>query len=97
MQKEALIEEQGNALLSAEAVLKAARAEIDEGRKRIEGKYLRRDSVYLILPRLIFVSTQSCGRWWRRSLRRRRPSRTRIRPCKRTTRTWREPLWLHAW
>ena len=37
-QKEALIEGQGNALLSAEAALKAARAEIDKGTKRIAGK-----------------------------------------------------------
>ena len=37
-QKEALIEGQGNALLNAEAALKAAWAEIDEGRKRIAGK-----------------------------------------------------------
>ena len=37
-QKEALIEGQGNALLSAEASLKAARAELDEGRKHITGK-----------------------------------------------------------
>jgi len=36
--KDALIEGQGNALLSTEAALKAARAEIDQGRKCIMGK-----------------------------------------------------------
>jgi len=37
-QKEAVIDGQGNAVLSAEAALKAAWAEIDQGRKRIAGK-----------------------------------------------------------
>jgi len=37
-QKDILIDGQGNALLSAEAALKAAWAEIDQGRKRVTGK-----------------------------------------------------------
>jgi hypothetical protein len=37
-QKEVLIEGQGNALLTAEATLTAARAEIEEGRKCIVSK-----------------------------------------------------------
>ena len=36
--KDALIEGQGNALLSTEAALKAPQPEIDQGRKRIMGK-----------------------------------------------------------
>ena len=39
-QKEALIEGQGNAHLTAETTLTAARAEIEEGRKCIAGKCL---------------------------------------------------------
>jgi len=38
MEKEALIEGQGAALLTAKAAITAARAEIDEGRKCIVGK-----------------------------------------------------------
>ena len=37
--KNALIEGQGEALLRTETALQAAWAEIDQGRKRIEGKY----------------------------------------------------------
>ena len=39
MEKETLIERQGNALLTAETTLTAAKAEIEEGRKCIAGKY----------------------------------------------------------
>ena len=38
--QEVLIEGQGNALLTAEATLTAARAEIEDGRKCIAGKCL---------------------------------------------------------
>ena len=38
-EKETLIERQGNALLTAETTLTAAKAEIEEGRKCIAGKY----------------------------------------------------------
>ena len=38
-EKEALIEKQGNAILTAEITLTAANAEIEEGRKSIAGKY----------------------------------------------------------
>jgi hypothetical protein len=37
-QRDALIEGQGAALHSAETALKAAQAELDEGRKRTKGK-----------------------------------------------------------
>jgi len=39
MEKEALIERQGNAILTAETTLTAPNAEIEEGRKCIAGKY----------------------------------------------------------
>ena len=38
-EKEALIEMQGNALLTAETALTAPKADIEEGRKCIAGKY----------------------------------------------------------
>ena len=39
MEKEALIERQESAILTAEITLTAANAEIEEGRKSIAGKY----------------------------------------------------------
>ena len=39
MQANGLAEEQGAAILRAETALKATRAEIDQGRKRVEGTY----------------------------------------------------------
>jgi len=64
-QANALAEGQGEAILRAKTALQAVRAEIAQGRKRVEGTYGDLIQFTWLCRDSSFVSAQSCRRRWR--------------------------------
>ena len=67
-EKVALAEGQREAILCAETALQAARAEIDQGRKCVEGTYEDLVQFTWLCRGSSFVCVWSCGRGWRTRL-----------------------------